>query len=84
MNENVKLPMYKAIMEEKNLVGIPLKYFLFLVFEALLLFMFVGSFLIIIPVIITAIFIKMATRKDKKNIELYITSQLEQSNKFVF
>ncbi|QXW66311.1 VirB3 family type IV secretion system protein [Streptobacillus moniliformis] len=66
-----KLPVYKGIMESKTSFGVPISAYIYLGTFSLLLYIFLRTFLIIIPVGILFTVLKIVSRKDSKFLHVF-------------
>lgn len=68
----MKIPVYKGLLETKTTMGVPTSVIFSLIGLLVLLFIFVRSLLVVIPITLIFVILKITSRKDPKFLELYI------------
>ncbi|WP_064613467.1 VirB3 family type IV secretion system protein [Streptobacillus moniliformis] len=71
-----KLPVYKGIMESKTTFGIPISSYFYIGVFALILYILLETFLIIIPITILFAVLKIVSRKDSKFLQVFFRNLL--------
>lgn len=79
----MKLPMYNSLQAESDLMGLPIIAAQGLGIFALFFYFILGK-LVIIPVIVIFLILKLASRKDKKFLEIYFTNIFNNFDKIGF
>lgn len=69
----MKLPMYNSLQTESDLMGLPIIAMQGLGIFSIFMYFILGK-LVIIPTILIYIILKIASRKDKKFLELYFSN----------
>lgn len=79
----MKLPMYNSLQSESDLMGLPIIAMQSLGLFALIFYFILGK-LVIIPTVLIFLILKIASRKDKKFLELYFSNMFNNFDKLGF
>lgn len=69
----MKLPMYNSLQAESDLMGLPIIAMQGLGIFSIFMYFILGK-LVLIPTVLIYIILKIASRKDKKFLELYFSN----------
>lgn len=79
----MKLPMYNSLQQDSEIMGVPIVGMQGLGIIAMILFLQLGK-LAIVPIIFIFIILKIASKKDKKFLEIYFINAMNNFTKIGF
>lgn len=79
----MKLPMYNSLQQDSEIMGVPIVGMQGLGIIAMILFLQLGK-LAIVPTIFIFVILKIASKKDKKFLEIYFINVMNNFTKIGF
>lgn len=79
----MKLPMYNSLQQDSEIMGVPIVGMQGLGIMAMILFLQLGK-LAIVPTIFIFVILKIASKKDKKFLEIYFINVMNNFTKIGF
>lgn len=79
----MKLPMYNSLMQDSEIMGVPIVGMQGLGIIAMILFLQLGK-LAIVPTIFIFVILKIVSKKDKKFLEIYFINAMNNFTKIGF
>lgn len=79
----MKLPMYNSLQQDSEIMGVPIVGMQGLGIIAMILFLQLGK-LAIVPTIFIFVILKIASKKDKKFLEIYFINTMNNFTKIGF
>lgn len=69
-----KIPVYKSLLDNKTTMGVPTIIFSYLGLFLVILYLILGTALVIIPTALIFIMLKIVSRKDSRFLSIYFTN----------
>ena len=69
-----KIPVYKSLLDNKTTMGVPTIIFPYLGLFLVILYLILGTALVIMPTALIFIMLKIVSRKDSRFLSIYFTN----------